>query len=48
MYVFAFNVDESDKAFAKSDPEVKRAIESMPKAAALMENAKRVMAQRRQ
>jgi carboxyl-terminal processing protease len=48
MYVFAFNVDESDKVFAKTDPEVKKAIESMPKAAALVENAKRVMAQRRQ
>ena len=47
MYVFAFNVDESDKVFARGDPEVKKAIESMPKAASLVENAKRVMAQRR-
>ncbi len=48
MYVFAFNVNESDKLFAKSDPEVKKALESMSKAQALVENAKRVMAQRRQ
>src|SRR5215469_427600 len=48
MYVFAFNVDESDKIFAKLDPEVKAAIEAMPKAQALVQNAKRVMAERRQ
>jgi carboxyl-terminal processing protease len=48
MYLFAFNVDESTKVFTKSDPEVKKAIESMPKAEALVENARRVMAQRRQ
>ncbi len=48
MYVHAFNVDESEKVFVKGDPEVKKAIESMPKAQALVENAKRVMAQRRQ
>jgi hypothetical protein len=48
MYVFAFNVDESDKVFVKSDPEVRKAIESMPKAEALVENAKHVMARRRQ
>lgn len=46
MYVFAFNVDESDKIFAKSDPEVKKAIDSMPKAEALVENARRAMARR--
>jgi carboxyl-terminal processing protease len=48
MYIFAFNVDESDKIFAKSDPEVRKAIDSMPRAEALVQNAKRVMAQRRQ
>ncbi|MGA7235423.1 MAG: S41 family peptidase [Bryobacteraceae bacterium] len=48
MYIFAFNVDESDKVFVKSDPEVRKAIDSLPKAEALMQNAKRVMAQRRQ
>jgi carboxyl-terminal processing protease len=48
MYVYAFNVYESDKIFAKLDPEVKAAIEAMPKAQALVQNAKRVMAERRQ
>ncbi len=48
MYVFAFNVDESDKIFAKTDPEVKKAIESMPKAAALVDSARRAMARRSQ
>jgi len=48
MYIFAFDVDASDKIFAQTDPEVKQAIESMPKAAALVENARKVMAKRRQ
>jgi carboxyl-terminal processing protease len=48
MYIYAFDVDASDKVFAQTDPEVKKAMESMPKAAALMENARRVMAKRRQ
>ena len=48
MYLYAFDVDASDKIFAKTDPEVKKAIESMPKAAALMANARKVMAKRRQ
>lgn len=48
MYVFAFNVEDSDRIFARTDPEVKKAIESMPKAAALMDSAKRVMARRGQ
>ncbi len=48
MYIFAFNVDESDKVFVKGDPEVRKAIDSLPKAEALVQNAKRVMAQRRQ
>ena len=48
MYIYAFDVDASDQIYAKTDPEVKKAIESMPKAAALVENARRVMAKRRQ
>jgi carboxyl-terminal processing protease len=48
MYIYAFDVDASDKIFAETDPEVKKAIESMPKAAALVENARKVMAKRRQ
>ncbi len=48
MYIYAFDVDASDRIFAKTDPEVKKAVESMPKAAALVANARRVMAKRRQ
>jgi carboxyl-terminal processing protease len=48
MYIYAFDVDASEKIFAQTDPEVKKAMESMPKAEALMENARRVMAKRRQ
>jgi carboxyl-terminal processing protease len=48
MYVYAFNVYESDKVFAQTDPEVKKAIDALPKADALLENAKRVMARRGQ
>jgi carboxyl-terminal processing protease len=48
MYIYAFDVDASDQIYAKTDPEVKKAIEAMPKAAALVENARKVMAKRRQ
>jgi hypothetical protein len=46
MYVTAFNVDESDRIFNQTDPEVERAVESMPKARALLETAKKVLVQR--
>ena len=36
MYISAFNVDESDAMFARTDPEVEKAVELMPKAAALL------------
>ncbi len=45
MYVYAFNVDESDRVFAKTDPEVRRAIDSMPKATALLETSHKVIVQ---
>jgi len=48
MYIYAFDVDASDQIYAKTDPEVKKAMDSMPKAAALVENARKVMAKRRQ
>jgi carboxyl-terminal processing protease len=47
MYVWAFNKDESDRVFAKMDPEVEQAVEAMPKAATLAENARKVIGQRR-
>ena len=46
MYVWAFNKDESDRVFAQMDPEVEQAVEALPKAATLSENAKKVAAQR--
>jgi carboxyl-terminal processing protease len=48
MYIWAFNVDESDRVFAMTDPEVGKALEAMPQATALMQNAKKMMVQRMQ
>jgi carboxyl-terminal processing protease len=47
MYIYAFNVDESDRVFARTDPEVKQAIDALPKATALLQGAKKVLVQRR-
>ncbi|MBV8906111.1 MAG: S41 family peptidase [Acidobacteriia bacterium] len=46
MYITGFNKDESDRVMAQTDPEVERAVESMPKARALLDTAKKVLAQR--
>ena len=46
MYVYAFNVDESDKVFELLDPEVAKAVDALPKAEGLLETAKRIVAQR--
>ena len=46
MYVYAFNVDESDKVFELLDPEVAKAIDALPKAESLLQSAKRIVAQR--
>jgi len=46
MYITGFNKDESDRIAAATDPEVERAVESLPKARALVDNAKKVLAQR--
>ncbi len=46
MYTYAFNVDESDRVFAQTDPEVTAAIDAMPKAMALQQGARRVVGQR--
>ena len=47
MYVYAFNVDESERVFAQTDPEVQAAVSALPKAAALSESARKVIVQRR-
>jgi carboxyl-terminal processing protease len=46
MYVWAFNVDESDRVFAQTDPEVQAALEAMPQASSLMQQARRAIVQR--
>jgi len=46
MYVWAFNKDERDRAFAQLDPEVEQAVEALPKAATLAENARKIVGQR--
>jgi carboxyl-terminal processing protease len=46
MYVWVFGKDESDRIFAQTDPEVAKAVELMPKAEALTEAARKVIAQR--
>jgi carboxyl-terminal processing protease len=46
MYIYAFNVDESDRVFAMTDPEVDLAVKALPQATALSQNARRVIVQR--
>ncbi len=46
MYGTAFSVDEANRVAIETDPLVARAIESLPKARALLETAKRLIAQR--
>jgi hypothetical protein len=46
MYTSAFNVDESDLMFHRTDPEVEKAVDMMPKASALLESAKKIIVQR--
>jgi carboxyl-terminal processing protease len=46
MYTTAFGLDESDRVFAQNDPEVEKAIESLPKAVSLAQNAKKVIVER--
>jgi carboxyl-terminal processing protease len=46
MYITAFNLDESDRIFAQTDPEVAKAIDAMPKADALLESAKKIIVER--
>ena len=46
MYTYAFDVDESDRVFAQTDPEVLKAIDALPKAQALVQGARKVIVQR--
>ena len=46
MYITAFSLDESRKVDVQTDPEIERAVDSLPKAKALLDSVKRVVAQR--
>jgi len=46
MYVTAFGADEAVRVEVEIDPEVEKAIDSLPKAKALLETAKKVIVQR--
>jgi carboxyl-terminal processing protease len=46
MYVYAFNVEESDRIFAATDPEVELAVKALPKASALSASARKIIVQR--
>jgi len=43
MYITGFNVDASDRVQIEQDPEVVKAVEAMPKAKILLEDAKKVI-----
>jgi carboxyl-terminal processing protease len=46
MYTTAFDVDASDAMFSRTDPEVAKAVEDLPKASSLIETVKKITAQR--
>jgi carboxyl-terminal processing protease len=46
MYIYSFGEDESDRIFAQLDPEVQKAIEALPQASALVQNARKVIVER--
>jgi carboxyl-terminal processing protease len=46
MYTTAFSVDESRRFDLETDPMVEKAVESMPKAQALLDNVRKVLVQR--
>jgi carboxyl-terminal processing protease len=46
MYLSAFGMDDARRLVVETDPEVARAIEALPRAKALLETAKKVIAQR--
>ena len=46
MYITAFSIDESRRIAIETDPMVERAIDAMPKAKALLDTSKKILAQR--
>ncbi len=46
VYSSAFSMDDANRLVIETDPEVAKGVDAMPKAQALLDNAKRVVAQR--
>jgi carboxyl-terminal processing protease len=46
MYITAFSVEDSDRVKIEQDPEIAKAVDAMPKAKALLDNAKKLLVQR--
>ena len=46
MYIWAFDVDESDRVFAMTDPEAGQAVDALAQAAALIEKGRAVVESR--
>ena len=45
-FAYAFSVEDANRIALETDPEVAKAADSMPKARGLLDNAKRLLAQR--
>jgi hypothetical protein len=46
MYIWAFDVDESDRVFAMTDPEAVEAVDALAQAAALLDRGRVVVESR--
>jgi carboxyl-terminal processing protease len=46
MYAYAFSIEEANRVAVETDPEVGKGVEALPKAKALLDKAKRLLAQR--
>jgi carboxyl-terminal processing protease len=46
MYAYAFSIDDANQVAIETDPEVAKAADAMPKARALLDTAKKLLAQR--
>lgn len=46
MYITAFSIDDSRRVAIETDPMVEKAVDAMPKAKALLDNARKIVAQR--
>jgi carboxyl-terminal processing protease len=46
MYITAFSYEQSVRVGIEQDPEIARAVEALPKATSLLENAKKLLVQR--